>query len=380
MSQDALAPIELNSPAEVERAQALAKNIDLSDQSLSVTYGAETMKNIAAFADGMLERVRAKDAGPVGDSLTDLLLKVKGVDLSAINKGPGLLERIPLIGSLFSTVERSVAKFNTLAAQVDGVTAKLDEAMVGLLKDIEVLEQLYGHNREFHNELSVYIAAGKERLEKARNEELPKLKEEAEKSGDSMKAQEVRDFADKINRFERRLHDLLLSRTITLQTAPQIRLIQNNDQTLAERIQTSILTTIPIWKSQMVIALSLHKQKNAAKLQKEVSDTTNDLLRQNADMLQSATIDTAKEVERSVVDIETVRDVHTKLLATIEETLRIAEEGRNKRQEVEKELQHMEVDLRDKLTGMAARKTEMVINQASNTPAVESAEEKKPLP
>lgn len=372
MSQDALVPIELNSPAEVERAQALAKNIDLSDQSLSVTYGADTMKNIAAFADSMLERVRAKDAGPVGETLTDLLLKVKGVDLTAINQKPGFLERIPVIGSLFNTVERSVTKFNTLAGQVEGVTAKLDEAMVGLLKDIEILEQLYGHNREFHNELSVYIAAGQKRLEQARNEELPRLKEEAEKSGDSMKAQEVRDFADKINRFERRLHDLQLSRTITLQTAPQIRLIQNNDQTLAERIQTSILTTIPIWKSQMVVALSLYKQKSAARLQKEVSDTTNDLLKQNAEMLKTATVDTAREVERSVVDIETVREVHTKLLSTIEETLRIAEEGRNKRVEVEKELQHMEQDLREKLTGMAARKTEMVVNQASAAPALET--------
>lgn len=368
MSQDALAPVELNSPAEVERASALAKNINLSDQSLSITYGAETMKNIAEFADCMLSRVRAKDAGPVGETLTDLLLKVKGVDISAITSAkPGLLERIPLIGSLFSTVERSVARFNTLAGQVEDVSAKLDEAMVGLLKDIEVLEQLYDHNREFHNELSVYIAAGKERLEKARTEELPKLKEEAEKSGDSMKAQEVRDFADKINRFERRLHDLQLSRTITLQTAPQIRLIQNNDQTLAERIQTSILTTIPIWKSQMVVALSLHKQKNAAKLQKDVSDTTNELLKQNAEMLQTATVETAREVERSVVDVETVRTVHNKLLATIEETLRIAEEGKNKRAQVEKELEDMEVDLREKLTGMAARKSEMALQQASGT-------------
>jgi len=376
MSSDALTPIELSGPAEVERARILAKNIDLSDQSLTVTYGADTMKNIAAFADSMLERVRAKDAGPVGESLTDLLLKVKGVDVSAINKQPGFLERIPVIGSLFNSVERSLARFNTLAAQVEGVTAKLDEAMVGLLKDIEILEQLYGHNRIFHNELSVYIAAGQERLEKARNEELPRLKEEAAASGDSMKAQEARDFADMINRFERRLHDLQLSRTVTLQTAPQIRLIQNNDQTLAERIQTSILTTIPIWKSQMVVALSLHRQKSAARLQKDVSDTTNEMLRQNADLLQTATVETAKEVERSVVDIETVRDVHNKLLSTIEETLRIAEDGRNKRVAVEKELQHMEEDLRAKLTGMAARKTEMAVGHASGSPALESGEEK----
>ncbi|MDR3213016.1 MAG: toxic anion resistance protein [Azoarcus sp.] len=364
MPETAIAPVEPDTPAEIEKARALAGTIDLSDQSLSITYGADTMKNIAAFADSMLERVRAKDAGPVGDTLTDLLLKVKGMDISAINKKPGLLERLPLIGSLFGSVGRSIAQFDSLAVQVQGVAAKLDEAMVGLLKDIEVLEQLYGHNREFHDELSIHLVAGRARIEKARDEELPRLMEEAEKSGDNMKAQEVRDFADRINRFERRLHDLQLSRAITLQTAPQIRLIQNNDQTLAEKIQTSILTTLPIWKNQMVIALSLHKQKNAAGLQKEVSDTTNALLRQNADMLQSATVETAREVERSVVDVETVRAVHGKLLSTIEETLRIAEEGRNRRMEVEKELQRMEKDLHDKLLGLAQRKSERVVNQA----------------
>jgi len=373
MTQNALSPIDTNSPATVSKVTELAKSIDLNNQSLSITYGADTMQEIARFADSMLSRVRAKDAGPVGETLTDLLLKVKDIDLSALAKdNRGFLERIPLIGSLFNAAQRSLARFNTLAGQVEQIASKLDEAMIGLLRDIEVLEQLYDHNKNFHENLSVYIAAGKERLEKARTEELPRLKDEAEKSGDSMAAQAVRDFAEKINRFERRIHDLELSRTITVQTAPQIRLIQSNDQTLAEKIQTSILTTIPIWKSQMVLALSLHKQKSAAKLQKDVTDTTNELLRKNADMLQSATIETAREVERSVVDIETLRTVHEKLLSTIEETLKIAEEGKNKRAAVEKELEVMEQDLKTRLTGLAAAKTTQVLQQAQSAPAVTS--------
>ena len=237
--------------------------------------------------------------------------------------------------------------------------------MTGLLYDIEVLEQLYQHNKEFHEELSVYIAAGKIRLQKAREQELPALLAEAEKSDDSMSAQKVRDFSEQINRFERRLHDLQLSRTITLQTAPQIRLIQSNNQTLAEKIQTSVLSTIPIWKSQMVLALSIRGQQSAAQLQKSVADTTNSLLRNNAEVLQQSTIETARQVERSIVDVETVREVHGKLLATIEETLRIAQEGRQQRLETERELVAMEQDLKTKLTALASTKSQNVIDNAS---------------
>lgn len=377
MSDSALAPVppppppaleadaDSSSPALAERVQALAESIDLRDPGLSVTYGAKTMGDISKFADDLLSRVRAKDAGPVGETLTDLMMRVKDLNLTEINRAkPGFLESLPVIGSLFNSVDRSVAKFDTLAEQVDGIAVKLDQAMVGLLRDIEVLEQLYGHNTTFHNELSLYITAGQQRLAQARSVELPQLQKEAEASGDNMAAQGVRDFAESINRFERRLHDLQLSRTITVQTAPQIRLIQNNNQTLAEKIQTSILATIPIWKSQMVLALSLHSQRNAAKLQKDVADTTNDLLRRNADMLQSATVETAREVERSIVDIETLRDVHGKLLSTIEETLRISQEGKEKRQSVEKELVGMEQALRDRLVSLASAKATQVLEQA----------------
>ena len=374
MSQDAITLLDTTVPAEQARVRDLTASINLDDPALTLTYGAETMNGISRFADDMLGRVRAKDAGPVGDTLTDLLIKVKDVDLAAISDGrQGFLERLPVIGSLFNSARRSVAKFDTLAGQVENIAAKLDESMVGLLRDIEVLEQLYKHNRDFHNELSVYIEAGKARLEQAREQELPRLQEEAAKSGDNMDAQKVRDFADKLNRFERRLHDLQLSRTVTVQTAPQIRLIQSNDQTLAEKIQTSILTTIPIWKSQMVLALSLHSQKGAARLQKEVSDTTNAMLRKNAEMLETASVDTAREVERSVVDVETLRDVQQRLVSTIEQTLQIAEEGRAKRQSVEIELQNMEQELRDQLGSLASRKSAQVIAQAQGSPAIEAS-------
>ncbi|MDL2315937.1 toxic anion resistance protein [Desulfovibrio sp. OttesenSCG-928-A18] len=374
MTSTSLAPLEESLPAPKERVQQLAATINLEDPALTLTYGAQTMNGIATFADGLLSRVKAKDAGPVGDTLTDLLLKVKGIDVTQLAQGKkGFLESLPLIGSLFSSMERTVARFNTLSEQVDSISGKLNEAMVALLKDIEVLEQLYEHNKQFYSDLNLYIEAGKQRLEEAKTVELPRLQEEAAKSADSMTAQKVRDFAEQINRFERRLHDLQISRTITLQTAPQIRLIQNNDQTLAEKIQTSILTTLPIWKGQMVLALSLYSQKGAAKLQKEVSDTTNELLRKNAEMLESATVETAREVERSVVDIETLREVQNRLVSTIEQTLKIAEEGRNKRQDVEKELKHMEEDLRTRLTSLAAQKTQQVIDQASAGSAPEAA-------
>ena len=375
MSDNAIAPVsvpssldaaaEISSPAQATRVNELASSINLNDPNLTVTYGTKTMSDISKFADDLLGCVRAKDAGPVGETLTELLLRVKGLNLTELGEDKrGFLEKLPIVGSLFNSMERSVTKFNTLAGQVETTAGKLDQAMVGLLRDNEILEQLYEHNKNFHNELSVYIAAGKQRLEQARAVDLPKLKEEADASSNSMAAQNMRDFAESINRFDRRLHDLQLSRTITLQTAPQIRLIQNNNQTLAEKIQTSILATIPIWKSQMVLALSLHGQRNAAKLQKDVADATNDLLRKNADMLQSATLETAREVERSVVDMETLREVHGKLLSTIEETLRISQEGKEKRQSVERELEDMEQSLRTRLTSLATAKANQVLEHA----------------
>lgn len=365
MTESALSTVEGGAPPDLREIKAVAASIDLGDQSLTLKYGAETMADISRFADDLLARVSARDAGEVGEALTELLLKVRGADPSALNEEGGFLERLPLIGSLFNSAQRAMARFNTMAEQVEEIGARLDQAMLALLKDIEMLEELYGLNRNFHEQLSLYIEAGKLKLEEARNVELPRLQKEAEQSGQAMDAQKVRDLAESINRFDRRLHDLQLSRAITLQSAPQIRLIQSNDQTLAEKIQTSVLSTIPLWKGQMVLALSLHGQKGAARLQKEVSDTTNAILRKNAEMLESATVETAREAERPAVDIETLREVQNRLVSSIEQTLQIAREGRDKRRAAEEELARMEDDLRARLTSLAVAGREQALERAS---------------
>ena len=339
---DATAPIADKGISE-EKISALASAINFDDPALTISYGSKTMNEIAKFADDLLGNVRVKDAGPVGDSLQELMLKVKDIDVTEIaSPRKSVLSSIPLIGSLFGSVEKTLARFDTLLDQVEGISAHLEDAMLGLLKDIQVL--------------TAAIMAGERRLQKAREEELPRIEEEARKSGNALDAQKVHDFAERLNRFERRLHDLRLSRTITLQTAPQIRMIQSNNQTLAEKIQTSILATIPVWKNQLVLALSIHGQHKAAQLQKEVADTTNALLRKNAEMLQTSSTAAAREVERSIVDVETLRDVQSRLIATIEETMTIAREGRARRMEVERELVSMEEDLKTKLTALAGQK------------------------
>ncbi|MBQ9407207.1 MAG: toxic anion resistance protein [Desulfovibrio sp.] len=367
MSQNELVSLE-TLPVAAAKVREAAASINFNDPTLTLSYGAKTMEDIAKFADSLLSNVRVKDSGPVGEHLAELMLKVKDVNLDAIsNEKKGFLQSLPLIGRFFNAMERSIQQFDTVLAQVDGITEKLEDAKFGLLKDIEVLEQLYEHNKTFHENLSAYIQAGEECLAKARAEELPKLEAEAQAQPGSLAAQNLRDYADKLNRFERRLHDLKLSRTITLQTAPQIRMLQNNDQTLAEKIQTSILATIPIWKNQMVLALSIHGQQNAAKLQRDVADTTNSLLVKNAEMLQQSTVETAREVERSIVDLESLKSVHEKLLATIEETMTIAREGRERRRATEKELETMENDLRNQLLNLSSEKTRDVIAAARGT-------------
>jgi uncharacterized protein YaaN involved in tellurite resistance len=351
----ALANLETSQVPETKIAEAL-KEIDLTSPTITMSYGTKTMTDIAGFADTILANVRAKDAGAVGTDLQNLMLKVKGIKIEDIaNSKKSFWASLPIIGSLFDTVSSKLAEYDSAAKQIDAISDKLDEAQLGLLKDIEVLEQLYDNNKNFYTDLTAHIIAGEQRLEQARTVELPALEKKAQESKDNMDAQAVRDFAEIINRFEKRLHDLKLSRTITLQTAPQIRMIQANNRTLAEKIQTSILATIPIWKSQLVLALSIHGQKNAAELQKSVADTTNEMLKKNAEMLKTSTVETAREVERSIVDVETLRDVQGKLISTIEETLNIANEGRIKRREAEKELAAMENDLRVRLTELAAK-------------------------
>ncbi len=344
------------------RIAEIATGIDFADPSLTISFGARTMADIAKFSDALLVQVRARDSGPVGQVLSSLLARLKDMNIAeTAGREPGWAARLPVLGGLFDPMTRAQARFNTLADGVDNVVITLQEAMTRLLRDIEIMEQLYELNRNFHHELTLDIAAGKKRLEQAYAGDLPKLQDKARQGGEeaqaALDAQAARDFADKLNRFERRLYDLQLARAVTLQTAPQIRLIQGNDQTLAEKIQAGILTAIPIWKAQMVLALSIHGQKQAARLQQEVSDTTNELLRKNAELLHDATVSTAREAERGVVDIESLRQVHAQLLGTVEETLHIAAEARDKRRVVERELQRMEDDLRHRLADLTGPKT-----------------------
>lgn len=362
-SLDLAAPQQLNqaindlpgsenlTPAEQTQIQNIVEEININDPVFSLAFGAKTMNSISQFSESLMQEVRAKDAGVIGAQLTDLLMKIKQVDISAFEQKPGFLASLPLLGSLFNRIERTMLEYQTLAKQVDTITEKLNEAMVDLLRNISVLEILFDRNREVFQQITLHIIAGKQKLEQIKQNELPAL--QAQATSDPMNAQRLRDLLESIQRFERRLHDLMLSRTIAMQSAPQIRLMQSNSQSLAEKIQSSILSTIPVWKSQIALSMSLQTQRQAAKLQKDVADTTNDLLRRNAEMLQTGTLETAREVERSVVDIETLREVQTRLLGTIEDSVKIATDARQRRAEVEKELVTMENDLRSRLASIA---------------------------
>ncbi|WP_039057692.1 toxic anion resistance protein [Enterobacter sp. Bisph1] len=337
--------------AEKEEMNRIFSEINIYDPISSLSFGAKTMNQISQFSDALMQEVRAKDAGVIGGQLTDLLQKIKKVDISALEQKPGLLASLPLLGSLFNRIERTMLEYQTLAQQVDTITGKLNQAMVELLRNLSMLEILFERNRDVFQQITLHLVAGKQKLEEIKQNELPAM--QAQATASPLDAQRLRDLLDGIQRFERRLHDLMLSRTIAMQSAPQIRLMQSNSQSLAEKIQSSILSTIPIWKNQIALSMSLQTHRRAAKLQKDVADTTNDLLRRNAEMLQTGTIDTAREVERSVVDIETLREVQSRLLNTLEESVKIAADARTRRAEVEKELISMEDQMRSRLASIA---------------------------
>ncbi|GKW04330.1 toxic anion resistance protein [Pectobacterium carotovorum] len=355
-ASDALSELNLSQLSEQEKSEVsvLINKIDITDPMLSISYAANTMGNISRFSESLMQEVRVKDAGVIGEQLTDLLMKVKSVDLTVFDTKQSFLASFPLIGKLFSTIQRTLLEYQTLAQQVDTVSKKLESAMMELLRNISTLEQLFIRNREYFQQITLHIIAGKQKLAAIQSGDLTAAQEKAQRTNDPMDMQYVRDLVSNIQRFERRLHDLMMSRTIAIQTAPQIRLMQSNSQSLAEKIQSSILSTIPLWKSQIVMAITLHSQRKSAKLQKEVSDTTNAMLRRNAEMLQLGTVETAREVERSIVDIETLREVQSRLLNTIEETVTIANDARTRRADVEKELGTMETELRTRLAEIAA--------------------------
>lgn len=336
-----------------QRLEEIMKTINIEDSQFVLQYGVGAQSQIAGFSDNVVSEVRSKDSGYVGEILTDLMLKVKELDVDGVSSGRSFMSKFPFIGSLVNNTQKFAARYQKLSTEIEKIVDELDKSKMQLLKDITLLDYLFEKNLEYLGNLNYYIMAGILKLKEINEKVIPEMQEKVRETNDPVDAQKLNDLIQMANRFEKKIHDLKLSRMVALQTAPQIRLIQNNNQVLVEKIQSSILNTIPLWKNQIVIAISLLKQKNALAVQKEVTDTTNTLLQKNAEMLKTGSIDLARETERGVVDLETLKKVNEDLLATIDETLNIQKEGRLKRQQAEAELINIEKELKKKLTGNA---------------------------
>ncbi|WP_207695460.1 tellurite resistance protein [Enterococcus sp. DIV0212c] len=330
------------------QARELASKIDAQDSQAVITYGSAAQTKLGEFSQSMLNHVQSQDIGPVGDSLTDLMYRLSEANPDELRAGEGNIFQ-KMFGKVKQSIFEITAKYQKIGAQIDKIAVKLDKEKNGLLKDNLMLEQLYNKNKDYFDALNIYIAAGELKIEEMQTTTIPEAMKKAEESGDQMDVQIANDYTQFLDRLDKRTHDLRLARQITIQQAPQIRLIQNTNQALAEKIQASINTAIPLWKNQVVIALTLLRQKDAVTAQRQVSETTNDLLKKNSEMLKISAIETAKENERGIVDIETLQKTQNDLVETIQETLRIQQEGKEKRRAAEIELGHMEEDLKTKL-------------------------------
>ena len=347
---DVVGHAELNdsglSEEEKKMVEDFSKQIDITATNSILQYGSSAQNKIADFSETALKNVRTKDIDTVGDTLLSLVSELKNFEID--EKNDGFLNKIFKKGS--NKVGDLKAKYDSADVNVDKIVKALETHQITLMKDVNLLDQLYEKNLVNFKELTMYILAGYKRLEEIKATELPAALEKANKSGLAEDAQAVNDLSEAINRFEKKLHDLELTRTVALQMAPQIRLVQNNDTVMIEKIQSTISNTIPLWKSQMLIALGIAHSKEAAKAQNEVSEFTNKMLKQNAENLKMATVETAKESERGIVDIETLTLTNKKLIETLEEVKRIQEEGREKRAAAQTELRRIETELHNKLT------------------------------
>lgn len=343
--------VEDLTPVQRARVEELKNSINLMDSQTTIQYGVGAQRNISSFSDHILAQVRSKDSGYVGELMSELVLKVKDAGVDQLEDGP--LDKIPFLKNASRAVKRFMQRYEKLEVQIDHIEQQLEQARMQMLKDITMFDGLYEKNLEYFQELQIYIAAGEEKLKELREITLPRLHAEASAKGDPMSAQAVRDFEDTVNRFEKKIHDLKLSKTIAIQTAPQIRLIQNNDKMLVDKIQTAVLSTIPLWKSQIVIALGLHRQESVLKMQRSVSDATNTLLTKNAELLKQNSVDVARESERGIVDLQTLKKVNADLISTIEETIKVQQEGRIARQNAEAELAGIEEQLKHTLLATA---------------------------
>ena len=338
--------VEKISPEDRTKIDQIKNQIDLRNSQLSSVYGTNAQKGIAQFSEQILSEVRSKDAGEVGELMTDLLVKVNDVDIQNFGE-KSLIDK--LFGGPKKQVEKYLARYQNMETQIDKISAQLETARMELLKDIGVFDKLYEQNIDYFKDLERYIIAGEEAVAEMRSETLPSLYKDAESSDEPMAMQVVRDFEENVNRFEKRIFDLKTSKAVALQTAPQIKLIQNNDQLLVDKITDSVNNTIPLWKSQVVIALGLNRQQEIVNMQKQVSDTTNELLRRNSENLRNSTVEIQKEAQRSTIDVDTIKEVNQNLIATINESVQIQRDAANQRKLAEKELIDIQNELRDEL-------------------------------
>lgn len=330
-------------PEEQKMVNDFATKIDIENTNQILQYGAGTQKKMADFSDTALENVKTQDLGEIGELISNVVGELKDFDVQEEGKFFGFFRKQT------SKIENLKNKYDKAQANVEKITDSLQQHQVRLMKDSAMLDKMYEQNLNYFKELTMYILAGKKKLEETRNGKLAEMKNKAALSGLPEDAQAARDLDEKCSRFEKKLHDLELTRTIAMQTAPQIRLIQNNDTVMVEKIQTTIVNTIPLWKSQMVLALGIAHSAEAAQAQRQVTDITNELLRKNAETLHMATVETAKESERGIVDIETLRKTNADLIQTLDDVMRIQMEGRQKRQAAEMEMHRMEEELKRKL-------------------------------
>ncbi|MBO4509485.1 MAG: toxic anion resistance protein [Spirochaetaceae bacterium] len=332
------------SEEEAAQVEAFTKQIDLSNSTAILNYGAGTQKKLSNFSEKALDAVRTKDMGEVGDMITNLIVQLKDFDVEEKEKGLKALFRKGT-----NKIVAMKSKYAKVESNVNVITTELERHEATLLKDVAMLDQMYAANLAYFKELTMYILAGKKKLEETRSTELAKLQEKAKESGLAEDVQAAKDLAGMCDRFEKKIYDLELTRTIALQSGPQIRMVQGSDTIMAEKIQSTIVNTIPLWKNQMVIAIGVEHSNQAARAQREVSDMTNELLKKNADALKVATIEAVKESERGIIDIETIKHTNEQLISTMDEVLRIQSEGKEKRRNAEMELSQIEHELKMKL-------------------------------
>lgn len=333
-------------PEERKAVNDFANQIDLKNSTTILQYGAGAQKKIADFSETALSNVRSKDLGEIGELLSGVVYELKKFDEEEEKGFLGIFKKSS------NKIAAMKSKYDKAEVNINKICTVLEEHQIQLLKDTAMLDKMYDLNKNYFKELSMYILAGKKKLDKVRTQELPRLMENADRSGFPEDAQAVNDFVALCDRFEKKIHDLELTRMISIQMAPQIRLVQSNDTIMSEKIQSTLVNTIPLWKSQMVLALGINHSTQAAQAQREVTDMTNELLKKNAAVLKMATIETAKEAERSVVDIETLKQTNESLISTLDEVLKIQTEGRQKRKEAELELRRIEGELKNRLLKM----------------------------